>query len=329
MKPLILLFMLFITLVARGHEMRPCYLDIKEVEPETYEVLWKVPALGDKRLSMEVLFDEETKTSLPPTDQFVAAAHVRRWKVSRPGGLDGSNIRIEGLSRTFTDVLVHVTHLDGNRASFRITPDNPRFTLETKPSWHQTALTYAYLGFEHILAGIDHLLFVLALMILVKGQKKLLGTITAFTVAHSLTLGAATLGWIEVPGPPVEACIALSIVLIAVEIVHSHQGRKGLTERLPWLVAFTFGLLHGLGFAGALGEVGLPQAAIPLALLFFNIGVELGQLAFVAVVLSLAFGLRRVPWTIPTWSWRIAPYAIGSIAAFWVIERSSSFISIP
>jgi hypothetical protein len=163
---------------------------------------------------------------------------------------------------------------------------------------------------------------VLALVLLVKGWKRLLGTITAFTIAHSITLALATLGFVNLPGPPVEACIALSIVFIATEIIHSRQGKPGLTERAPWVVAFIFGLLHGLGFAGALSEVGLPQQAIPLALLFFNVGVELGQIAFVGVVLGLIALLNRIPLKRPAWSWRIAPYAIGSIAAFWVIERT-------
>jgi hydrogenase/urease accessory protein HupE len=185
------------------------------------------------------------------------------------------------------------------------------------------------LGIEHILSGFDHLLFVLGLVLLVQGTRRLLGTITAFTAAHSLTLAGATLGWVHVPGPPVEASIALSIVFVASEIVHTRQGRYSVTQHYPWIVAFTFGLLHGFGFAGALAEVGLPQSSIPVALLFFNVGVEIGQLLFVGVVLAvIAAGWRagqRLRLSRPVWIWRIAPYAIGALASFWVVERIAAF----
>ena len=184
-------------------------------------------------------------------------------------------------------------------------------------------MTYGALGVEHILLGIDHLLFVLALLLIVSGWRKLVATITAFTVAHSITLALATLGFVNVPQAPVEAVIALSILFVAVEIVHWRQGREGLTRRRPWVVAFLFGLLHGLGFAGALTEIGLPEHAIPLALLFFNIGVEIGQLLFIAVILAAIPGLRRL--SLPEWAWRIPVYSIGGLAAFWTIERIVGF----
>ena len=205
----------------------------------------------------------------------------------------------------------------------------PRFVVTASPGAFEVAQTYTVLGIEHILTGFDHLLFVLALLILVQGTRRLVVTITAFTVAHSLTLFAATLGWLNVPGPPVEAVIALSIVFVAGEIVHARQGRPGLTQRRPWIVAFSFGLLHGLGFAGALAEVGLPPLSIPMALLFFNVGVEIGQLIFIAVVLgTLAVArriVRRLKIDVPSWWWRVPPYAIGGIASYWVIERAAAF----
>jgi hydrogenase/urease accessory protein HupE len=204
-------------------------------------------------------------------------------------------------------------------------PESPALVVEESPSVWQVAWTYLVLGVEHILLGTDHLLFVLALVLLVKGWRRLVGTITSFTVAHSITLALATLGLVHVPGPPVEACIALSIVFVAAEIVRSRQGSPGLTERAPWLIAFTFGLLHGLGFAGALSEVGLPQQAIPLALLFFNVGVELGQLAFVFAVLLTISIAARSSLRAPAWAWRVVPYTIGSVAMFWVIERTGGF----
>jgi hydrogenase/urease accessory protein HupE len=199
--------------------------------------------------------------------------------------------------------------------------------VTASPGAFEVVTTYTVLGIEHILTGFDHLSFVLALLLLVKGKRRLIATVTAFTIAHSLTLFAATLGWVRVPGPPVEAMIALSIVFVATEIVHARQGRPGLTGRFPWTVAFVFGLLHGLGFAGALAEVGLPQASIPTALLFFNVGVEIGQLSFITLVFAIiAVSLRvsrRLALITPGWLWRVPPYAIGGLASFWVVQRIS------
>ena len=210
-----------------------------------------------------------------------------------------------------------------------VRPSQPWFEPAAAPSKLQVAGTYLRLGIEHIWGGIDHLLFILALLILVKGTRRLIATVTAFTLAHSITLAGATLGYVHVPQKPVEAAIALSIVFVASEIVHARQGRPGLTERWPWLVAFTFGLLHGFGFAGALSEVGLPQTAIPVALLFFNVGVDVGQLVFIAVVLGVISPMRwlsrRAAIPRPAWAWRIAPYGIGTVAACWMIQRIVAF----
>jgi hydrogenase/urease accessory protein HupE len=227
-------------------------------------------------------------------------------------------------------VLVRIERLDGTSQVARLTPSAPRLVVEAAPTRTQVAATYTRLGVEHILAGVDHLLYVLAMLLLVKGWKRIVATMTAFTATHSLTLTAATLGWVHVPQPPVEACIALSIVLVAREIVCAGRGQSGLTNRWPWVVSFAFGLLHGFGFAGALSEVGLPQSAIPVALLFFNVGVELGQLLFVVAVLTfLACGRRltRRLYPLPTRLYpagvlRLMPaYAIGSVATFWLIQR--------
>jgi hydrogenase/urease accessory protein HupE len=230
------------------------------------------------------------------------------------------------LQNTGIDVLVRVERLDGSQQLERILAIDPGFTLKRSPGAGEVILTYTWLGIEHILLGFDHLLFVLALVMIVRGMKSLLLTVTAFTVAHSITLVLATLGIANLPGPPVEAAIALSIVFVAVEILHLRQGREGLAVRKPWLVAFAFGLLHGFGFAGALAEVGLPQNAIPLALAFFNVGVEIGQLLFIAVVLLLMWLARlllsnllleRAP--------LLVAYGIGGLASYWVIERTVSF----
>jgi hydrogenase/urease accessory protein HupE len=265
--------------------------------------------------------------SLPQIER-LPGAQVRRWTVSFGAqGLEGQEIRIHGLEATMIDVLVRLSFADGRVVSKLLRPDSPAFTVEA--SGGSTAKQYLRLGVEHILLGIDHLLFVLGLLLIVRGAGRLVKTITAFTIAHSITLALATLGVVTVPGPPVEAIIALSIVFVAREVVMRKEDAPGLTERKPWLVAFTFGLLHGFGFAGALREVGLPPNEIPAALLFFNIGVELGQLLFVAAVCLVIHYARRFGQAFslrpPQWSRQLAPYAIGAVAAFWVIERIAGF----
>jgi hydrogenase/urease accessory protein HupE len=303
---------------------------MRQTGPETYDVLWKVPGKGENmRLGLYVEFPANTVNVTEPRVSMVNGAFTERWTVKRPGGMVGGTIYIAGLSAVMTDVLVRLESADATTQVTRLTPSAPSFVVEAAPSSLSVAGTYLVLGFEHIVLGIDHLLFVLALLILVKSGRRLVATVTAFTLSHSLTLAAATLGFVHIPGPPVEAVIALSIVFVASEIIHSRQGKPGLTEKFPWVVAFTFGLLHGVGFAGALNEVGLPQAAIPVALLFFNVGVEIGQLVFIASVFMIIAIVRqiarRMRATGPEWGWRVVPYAIGSIAMFWVIERLAAF----
>ncbi|HWZ71956.1 MAG TPA: HupE/UreJ family protein [Casimicrobiaceae bacterium] len=315
--------------IACAHEVRPGYLELRQTGAETWSALWKVPAQGEMRLSIRPRFPEGCTTAGDPVAVFSAGAYTERTSIVCKGGLVGRPIGIDGLSATMTDVLVRMDALDVTTQTTRLTPSAPSFVVEAAPKAIEVARTYLVLGVEHILLGIDHLLFVLALLILVKGTRRLIWTVTAFTLAHTLTLAGATLGFVHVPGPPVEAAIALSIVFVAAEIVHSRQGMQGLTERFPWIVAFTFGLLHGFGFASALSEVGLPQTAIPVALLFFNVGVEIGQLLFIALVFTvIALArqvMRRFAVPQPLWTWRIAPYAIGSVAAFWSIQRIAAF----
>jgi hydrogenase/urease accessory protein HupE len=311
---------------AVAHEVRPAYLELRETAPGIYEAMWKVPARGDDmRLALDVRLPDDARNLGEPVGRFIDGAYIERWRFEKPGRWPGQTIGIEGLPATRVDALIRMTTLDGNTQTLRATPDAPEVLFAERATGWDVAGTYTVLGIEHILLGVDHLLFVLALILIVKGWRKLVKTITAFTVAHSLTLAAATFGLVHVPGPPVEASIALSIVFVAAEIVRSRQGRSGLTERAPWVVAFSFGLLHGLGFAGALSDVGLPQHAIPLALLFFNVGVELGQLVFIAAVFGAAGIVRQIPIPTPSWSWRVAPYAIGTVAMFWVIERTAAF----
>ena len=252
--------------------------------------------------------------------------------------MSGGTIRIAGLSATLTDVLVRLERRDGTTQVTRLTPALSSFVVEAVPSRMEIVRTYLVLGIEHILTGVDHLLFVLGLLLLVRGLGRLVKTVSAFTVAHSVTLALATLGFVHVPQPPVEAVIALSIVFVANEILRS-RGRSpttkaSLAERQPWLVAFSFGLLHGLGFAGGLSEVGLPEGHIPLALLLFSIGVEVGHFGFIAVVLgsiSLGLWIRNRVRLSPLRPQYLAmlrllpPYAIGGTAMFWLIERIVAF----
>jgi len=312
--------------ISQAHEVRPAYLELKQTDTEVFDVLWKVPAMENGlRLGLYVRFSDNCEIVSEPTAMLVDDAYVERSRIRGPDALVGSTIHIDGLKTTLTDVLVRIERADGTTQVARLMPESPSLVVEASPSVWQVAWTYMVLGVEHILLGVDHLLFVLALVLLVKGWRRLVGTITSFTVAHSITLALATLGYVHVLGPPVEACIALSIVFVAAEIIRSQQGSPGLTERAPWLIAFTFGLLHGLGFAGALSEVGLPQQAIPLALLFFNVGVELGQLAFVFIVLITISIAARSSWRTPEWTWRVVPYTIGGIAAFWLVQRTVGF----
>ena len=320
---------------AQADEIRPGYLELRQTASDTYSLLFKIPALGDDlRLAIYVTLPEGTNDVAPPRAGFNGGAYTERRTIRRNGGLAGQTISIEGLSTTSTDVLVRVESLDGATQTERLSPTSTAFVVQAAPGAGEVAATYLRLGIEHILFGFDHLLFVLALVILVRDWRRVALTVTAFTIAHSITLAAATLDLVNVPGPPVEASIALSIVLVAVEIVNARRGMPSVTARWPWLIAFCFGLLHGFGFAGALAEVGLPHHAIPIALLFFNLGVEAGQLFFVAAVLTvgglfrLAIAFRFERALVERTANRIdvtAAYAIGTTAAYWLIERTSAF----
>jgi len=317
----------FLSMTGLAHEARPGYLQLKQITPQTIELLSKVPARGGKRLSLDPQLPTHCQPVTPPTAHLVDGAYTERVTLRCAERLTGETIRIEGLSSTQTDMLVRFERLDGSVQVTRLTPAAPSFVVAASPNAREVATTYLLIGIEHILLGVDHLLFVLALLFVVQGWRRLVATITAFTLAHSLTLAAATFGWVSFPQQPVEAVIALSIVLVAGEIVRADQGRPSMTRRWPWLVAFVFGLLHGLGFAGALSEVGLPEQSIPLALLLFNVGVEVGQLLFIGAV-ALATKLLivlRTEW--PSWVKPLPAYGIGTIAVYWVIERALGFWS--
>jgi HupE / UreJ protein len=322
---------------ANAHESRPAYLEIDETAPGRYDVIWRTPVYAGMRLPIALKFSEGVSNVTEPAVRELPDSLVERRIIKASDSIAGKRIDFVGLQATITDVLVRVRLLDGNESTTVVRPSKAWVEITGSRGLIAVASSYALLGIEHILFGIDHLLFVLGLLILVKGWRRLVGTITAFTVAHSITLAAATLGFVHIPSKPVEATIALSIVFVACEIVHSRQGRSGLTEMWPWIIAFSFGLLHGLGFAGALREVGLPQNAIPVALLFFNVGVELGQLLFISFVMAViavtVYVAKRftqskvVLQSAFAWCESVSAYAIGGIAAFWLIERTLSFVT--
>ena len=317
------LFVLF-TLSGWAHEIRPAYLQIIQTSETTYEVYWKVPSMGDAVPRIQPVFPAFFTIEVLELPNQIPGSVIYSYKLNSRESLQGKILRIEGLNKTLIDVLVSVTYLNGEKVTFMLQPDKDSSIIPGETGKMDVVKTYSQLGIEHILLGIDHLLFVLALIMITKGKWKILKTITAFTIAHSITLSLAALGVVDFPIPPVEAVIALSIIFLAVEIVKNLNGEQTLTSRKPWLVAFTFGLLHGFGFAGALANIGLPQQEIPLALAFFNIGVELGQIAFVLVVLMLIKLLSfKKDW--PIFIKKVPAYAIGSLAAFWMIQRVVRF----
>ena len=305
-----------------AHEVRPAYLELRQTDAKSYAVLWKVPAVGDMRLSIHPRFPENCKPAGDIATYRASDSYTERLSLACPGGLNGGTIAIDGLAATMTDVLVRIERTDGSSQVARLTQSVPALVVETSPGVLEVARVYSVLGVEHILSGVDHLLFVLALIIITRGGWKLAKTVTAFTLSHSITLTAATLGFVHVPQRPVEAAIALSIVFVAAEILRMRRGIKSITISAPWMVAFSFGLIHGLGFAGGLSDAGLPVAHIPTALLFFSLGVESGHFLFIGVVLSLLAIAARVRMPLPRWAELVPPYAIGTVAMFWVIQRT-------
>ncbi len=321
---------LYPAMPANADEIRPALLDIKEQNTGLFAVTWKVPTRGDRILAITPQLPDSLELLGSPSVQDIPGARIEHATYKNNGAsLTGQSIVINGLSALQTDVLLLIQLQDGTQHSAILRPGSPEFTIPLEASKLEIAGDYWHMGTIHILEGVDHLLFVLALLLIVSGLGSLVKAVTAFTVAHSITLALATLGVVHVPAAPTEAIIALSILFLASEIVHKHNGVIGITERYPWVIAFIFGLFHGLGFAGALSEIGVPQHEVPLALFMFNVGVETGQLLFIAVVLSLIALLQRLPFTAPQGAWRLVPYAIGSVAAFWTIERVLSFMPIP
>ena len=303
-------------LTAQAHEIRPAYLEIVEQTENEFQVVWKQPINNGRRLVVDPVLPSDCEQSAEPQSGLLDGAVVSHWRVVC--SLRAGEIVIAGLDRTLTDTFVKIEYLDGDSHTVVLRPASPTLDLSTA----ETVAAFAYigLGFEHILSGPDHLLFVAGLMILVRLGKLLL-VITAFTLAHSLTLALTMLGLVTLAPGPVETLIAISIVLIAVEAVNGLDGRSSFASRWPWLISFSFGLLHGFGFAGALGDIGLPENAELAALFFFNIGVEFGQIAFIAVLLFGFWILGKLMANRLDYIRRVTAYTVGIAGTFWSFER--------
>ena len=308
---------------AAAHETRPGFLDLRETAPGVYSLLWKRPTGGEVEIRINPVIPEGcTLVTEDKQQQVSPGAVVVRGILRCEGGLKDKVLRIAGLETTITDVLVRVHHADGRLESHLLRPGSPVVTLGGSTTGTERVAAYLRLGIQHILLGVDHLLFVLGLLLIVGNARMLVKTITAFTVAHSLTLAVATLGYASAPALPLNAAIALSILFLGPEIVRRWRGETSFTIRHPWVVAFAFGLLHGFGFASGLTAMGLPRVEIPLALLLFNVGVELGQLFFVGLILlmSRSFRILEIRW--PRAVELLPGYAVGVLGAFWAIQRT-------
>jgi hydrogenase/urease accessory protein HupE len=322
--PLVVLLLMLVW-PATAHEMRPAYLEMQETRADEFSILWKVPARGDLRFGLYIDLPQNCAPSTEPVRSIEANAYTERWVAICKGGLKGGAISVDGLASTMTDALARIQYLDGSIEVARMTPEAPRFVAAGAQTTVEIAWTYFVLGVDHILSGLDHLLFVFALILLIPSPWMLAKTITAFTVAHSITLAGASLGYVSLPQGPVEALIALSIAFVARELIMQRPRERRLSEAYPWVVAFAFGLLHGFGFAGALKETGLPQSDVPVALLTFNLGVEAGQLLFVAAVLIVFWAMKTLVPVRPRPARLAAAFAIGTMSMVWLIERLGSF----
>jgi hydrogenase/urease accessory protein HupE len=321
-KSLHIIVLLMLPVLAIAHEIRPGYLEIKENADHSLQITWKQPTTGDYSIPLHPAISTGWMIDSLANISYAESYLIKRWQVPvNHASLDEQTISIAGLEKTITDVLVQVTLLNNVSFTYLIKPIQPSLKLNLSKPQPPPVWQYIQLGIYHIWSGFDHLLFVLGLLLLVKKRSRLIWTITAFTIAHSITLALATLHIINVSASFTEAAIALSIVFLAVELVRHYRGNNGFAYHYPWLVSFLFGLLHGFGFASALQDVGLPENNIPLALFLFNVGVEAGQLAFVFVMLLIIAAIRRLKFQLPQWSYKLPAYLIGTLAMYWFIER--------
>jgi len=323
MATLVLIICMGVFSVGYAHESQPGTLELRQIAKNRYEVIWRSPIYYGRPHPARLELPDDWKDVLEPTERMLPDSQLLHRVVTiGDRGVEGSVIRFSGLESTITDIFVRLNRLDGTTMTAVVRPSKPFVQLRGERKWYTTAGEYVGLGFHHILMGIDHLLFVLGLLIIVQDRRMLIKTITAFTVAHSITLAIATLGYASVPGPPLNAAIALSILFLGPEIVRVWRGETSFTISHPWVVAFAFGLLHGFGFASGLSTVGMPMAEIPLALLMFNVGVELGQIVFVVLILLVYRSLKILTFRWPWWVEFVPGYTIGSLGAFWTIQRT-------
>jgi hydrogenase/urease accessory protein HupE len=308
--------------VAEAHESRPGFLELSETGPGVYSFLWKKPSGGEIEIYIAPIIPKECRLATNGQQQLTPSALIVRGTLRCEGGIEGKTLAIDGLESTISDVIVRIHHADGRLESHVLKPVSPSVTLGALTSAWERSAGYLRLGVEHILLGVDHLLFVLGLLLIVGDRWMLLKTISSFTLAHSITLGIATLGYASAPLPPLNAAIALSILFLGPEIVRRWRGQTSFTIRHPWVVAFAFGLLHGFGFASGLTTMGLPQGEIPLALLLFNVGVEIGQLFFVGTIVALERAFRTLEIRWPRLVEALPGYAVGSLGAYWTIQRT-------
>ncbi len=306
---------------ALAHEARPAYLEIKETAPGRYDILWRTPVLSGMRLPVRLAIPDSARNVGEPTVQELTDSLLERRKIE--GGLLGTRIEFPGLQGTITDVLVRIEMMDGREWTTIVRPSQPWIEIAAAPGPLEVIGAYVVHGIRHIAFGVDHLLFVLGLLLIVKDRWMLVKTVTAFTVAHSITLAIATFGYADAPVLPLNAAIALSIFFLGPEIVRSWRGQTSFTIRHPWVVAFVFGLIHGFGFASALTSAGLPRKDLPLALLGFNVGVEIGQVGFILIVLALERSFRELQIRWPRWVEALPGYTVGTLGAFWTIQRTA------
>jgi len=315
---------------AAAHEVRPAFLQIDQSGPSTYSVIWKQPTMGDVAIHLAPHISNGWLEQ-PPADQYAASGFlIKTWKINAAAGapLDGQTVRIEGLEDTITDVFVRVRLRNNQNLDALVRPEAPSLKIGFVNGSAMSMAAFVLLGVEHIMTGPDHLLFVLGLLLLVRDRWMLLKTVSAFTLAHSLTLAAASFGLISLPLSLLNALIALSILFLAPEIFRAQRAGTSLTIRHPWIVAFAFGLLHGMGFASGLTSLGLSGNALLAPLVLFNVGVEIGQLAFIALVLAMrrSFSLMMIRWPRPV---ALAPtYAIGILGAMWTCQYSALLLGV-
>jgi len=311
----------------RAHPLAPGLLEIKALDQGRAEVTWKTSRLRPRGVEIQPVLPPECPTvsdgEMEQADQSVTL----RWIIDcGASGLTGKTLAVSGLAAAPIDVLVRVELSDDRSVGTILRGGESEFVIPERAARSQVFWDYLRLGTEHILTGPDHLLFVLGLLMLMVALRPLIKVVTAFTVGHSVTLTLVALDWVRLPSGPVEILIAATVLVLAAELATEEGERPNLLRRRPWLMAFGFGLIHGMGFAGALSEVGLPSEEIPMALFSFNVGIEIGQIAFVILMAAIGWVIRQVLRDIPPWLARLPAYGIGIMAAYWCFERSVSLL---